>query len=103
MAKLFSFSKIILPPDDKHPEERLILKGKVFDATPEQAKQFDAIKAARPATKEEIEAAKEEEAIANGTAFVAPAPSDSVVEDNDPVVASTAAGDPKAVPKGKSA
>lgn len=100
MAKLFAHTKIILPADDKHPEERLVAKGSVFTATPEQAKQFDAIKAARPATKEEIDAAAQEAAVADGSAFVAPAPSDPVVDVDEPVV-TTAAGDPAGRPKGK--
>lgn len=107
MAKLFALTKIILPPDDKNKEERLVAKGQVFNATPDQAKQFDGLKAARPATDEEIAAAKEAQAVADGTTFVAPAPSDPVLDQPADTVTSTASGDPKALPKalpkGKSA
>lgn len=103
MAKLFALNKIILPATDKDGKEQLIDKGRVFDATPAQAKQFDAIKAARPATDAEIAADKEAKAIADGTAFVAPAPSDSVVETEADTPPAAVTGDPKGIPKGRSA
>lgn len=97
MAKMFSLTKI-LRQDSKGAEE-LIDKGKVFNATPDFAKQMDAIKAARPATAEEIEAAKEAEALADGSAFVAPTTSDIAARASMP--ASGADGDPQSAPKGK--
>lgn len=101
MAKMYSLTKIIMP-DPKTGEEILIPKNKVFDATPEQAKQFDALKSARQATNDEIAAAKDAEKIADGTAFVAPAPSDPVVDDAEPArETSGVSGDPKNIPKGK--
>lgn len=64
MAKLYSLSEIILDADTVVPRHT------VFDATPSQAKQFDALKAARPATADEVAAAKEAEAIKDGSAFL---------------------------------
>lgn len=55
MPKLYAINKIIMP-DDKIIEPR-----RVFDATVEQARQFDHLNAARPATKEEIDAAEADE------------------------------------------
>ena len=52
MAKLYAKNRIILP-DGTEVEPRT-----VFDATPEQARQFDHLNAARPATEAEIKAAK---------------------------------------------
>lgn len=60
MAKLYSLTKILQADD------AMLDKGKVFDATPEQAKAFDALGAARPATDDEIKAAKAEADHANG-------------------------------------
>lgn len=82
MPKMFSKTKIILPDDT------LVEKGVVFNATVEQAKQYDILNAARPATNEEIAAAKEAESIADGSAFAAPAPSDRVAADDKKVKAS---------------
>jgi hypothetical protein len=62
MAKLHAFTKIIMPGD------KVINAKCVFDATPEQAKQFDKMGSARPATAAEIKAADEAEAIKNGLA-----------------------------------
>ena len=53
MPKLFALNKIIMP------DETVVERRTVFDATVEQAKQFDKLKAARSATEAEIKAAKE--------------------------------------------
>lgn len=63
MPKLYAINKIIMPDDT------IVEPRRVFDATVEQAKQFDKLKAARPATKEEIDAEKERAAVEDGTAF----------------------------------
>lgn len=62
MAKLFSKTKIIRG-------EEVIPKKTVFDATPSEAKQYDMLKAARPANADEVKAHAEAQAKANGTAF----------------------------------
>ncbi|WP_333683075.1 hypothetical protein [Pontibaca methylaminivorans] len=51
MAKMLAKTQIIMPDDV------VIAKGTVFDATPEQARQFDHLNAARAATEAEIKAA----------------------------------------------
>lgn len=97
MAKMFALSRIILPAPNADGDEQVVLKGKVFDATPEQAKQFDALKAARPATADEIKAAKVETDKANGIVTTEPEP--ATERPQAPV--SGAAGDPNSPPKGK--
>lgn len=52
MPKMFSRHTIQMPDGAEIPPRT------VFDATPEQAKQFDHLNAARPATEAEIKAAK---------------------------------------------
>ena len=90
MAKMFAKTTIIMPDDV------LVAKGTVFDCTPAQAKQFDALKSARPATAEEIAAAAQAQAVADGSAFAEPElPLDTVKP------ASGAPGDPQGAPKGK--
>ncbi|MFN3312583.1 MAG: hypothetical protein ACK46Q_03850 [Hyphomonas sp.] len=66
MAKLFSKTKIIRAKDGV---EEVIPKRTVFYATPSEAKQFDALKSARPATADEIKTHAEAQAKANGSAF----------------------------------
>lgn len=66
MAKLFSKTKIIRVRDGV---EEVIPKQTVFDATPSEAKQYDALKSARPATADEVKAHAEAHAKATGTAF----------------------------------
>lgn len=63
MAKLFSKMKIVRG-------EEVIPKQTVFDATPSEAKQYDALKSARPATADEVKAHAQAEAKATGKAFV---------------------------------
>ncbi len=84
MHKLFALTKIILPRDDTHPEERFIPLHGVFDATSTQKEQFEALGSARPATREEIEVAKKAQAIADGTAFVAPPAAETPAAEEDP-------------------
>lgn len=94
MAKLYALTKIIMPDDT-------VIKPKtVFDATPIQAKQFDKLKAARPATGAEVEAAKLEAAIKDGTDYLEPE-LPLTIEDKAPP--SGAPGDPQGAPKGKTA
>jgi hypothetical protein len=62
MAKLFAKQKILRG-------EEVIPARSVFDATPVEARQFDALKAARPATAEEVKAHAEAQAKADGVAF----------------------------------
>lgn len=52
MPKLYAKNRIIMPDGADIPPRR------VFDATPEQARQFDHLNAARPATEAEITATK---------------------------------------------
>ena len=95
MPKLYALSRIILEDD------KVVPRHTVFDATVAQAKQFDTLKAARPATEDEINAAKEAAAIANGSAFIEgpspndPAPTTAMKPD------SGAPGDPQSPPKSK--
>lgn len=89
MAKLYALTQIIMPDDT------VVQRKTVFDATPLQAKQFDKLKAARPATAAEIDEAKTERAIEEGSRFPDPEPTSKA-----PV--STAPGDPNGKPKGKS-
>lgn len=90
MAKMFAKTTILMPDDV------LVAKGTVFDCTPAQAKQFDALKSARPATAEEIAFAAQAQAVADGTAFAEP---ELPLETAKP--ASGAPGDPQGSPKGK--
>ena len=62
MAKLYAKNPIILEGDVAIPART------VFDATPAQAKQFDKLGAARPATAEEVKAWADAEAAKNGMA-----------------------------------
>lgn len=60
MTKLYAKNQVIMPGD-------VIVPAKaVFDATPVQARQFDKLGAARPATAAEIKAAEAAEAAKNG-------------------------------------
>jgi len=95
MAKLFSKTKIIRVNDGV---EEVIPKGVVFDATPTEAKQFDALKSARPATAEEVSAHNYRLAVSQGQVVAEPAA--PVAE---PLPDSGAVGDPRSAPKGKSA
>ena len=88
MAKMFSYTQILMPDDT------IIPRRTVFDATPAQAKQFDALKVARNALPEEIAAAAQAKAIADGTVFSEP-------ELDLKAPPSGAPGDPQGVPKGK--
>lgn len=90
MAKMLAFTDILMP------NEVLIKRGQVFDCTPAQAIQFDALKSARQATQEEIAAAAQAQAVADGLAFIEPEP---VPESVRP--ASGAPGDPQGAPKSK--
>ena len=86
MAKLYSLTKIVMP------DGSIVPRRTVFDATPTQAKQFDKLGAARPATAQEIA----------GTVDVSePIVVDEPVSDARPAV--EIPGDPQGVPKGKSA
>lgn len=104
MPKLYSLTQIILA------EDKVIERNTVFDATVAQAKQFDKLKAARPATEQEIKAAEKAAAEADGTAFLANAetaarpavdaqPARGAVDISMPD--SGAPGDPQSKPKGK--
>ena len=88
MAKMFAKTAILMP------DNTIVKKGTVFACTPAQAKQFDALKAARPATPEEIEAADKAAALADGSAFGEPE-----LPLSKP--ASGAPGDPNGAPKAK--
>ena len=66
MAKMYAHTEILMP------DGSLVAPKSVFDATPAQAKQFDKLNAARPATEDEIKAADEAAAIKNGLAFAEP-------------------------------
>lgn len=91
MAKMFALTSILMP------DNTMVERRTVFTCTPAQAKQFDKLRSARPATPAEIEAADRAEAEANGTAFLR----EAAVEATKP--ASGAPGDPQGAPKGKSA
>ncbi len=87
MAKMFALTQIIMP------DGSMVARNTVFDATPAEAKQFDVLKAARPAMAEEVAAAAQAKAVADGTAFEEPA--------DTKAPPSGAPGDPQGVPKGK--
>ena len=104
MPKLFALTQIILADD------KVVARNSVFDATVAQAKQFDALKAARPATEAEIKAAEKAAAEADGTAFLENADTAARPSaDSQPVKGevdvtmpdSGAPGDPQSKPKGK--
>lgn len=96
MAKLYALTQVLLG------EDKLVPRHTVFDATPAQAKQLDALKAARPATAEEIALAKEAAAIEDGTAFLENGPSPNDPSPADAVKPTSGApGDPQSPPKGK--
>jgi hypothetical protein len=63
MAKMFAKSQIIMP------DGSVVARKSVFEATPAQAKQFDALDAARPATSDEIAAAARAKALADGEPY----------------------------------
>ena len=89
MAKLYALHKILMPDGET------IERKTVFDATPAQAKQFDKLKAARPATADEIKVAAEKQAAADGVTL------DEPQLDLMPKPASGAAGDPQGAMKSK--
>lgn len=95
MAKLFSKTSIIRYNNGV---EEVIAKGVVFDATPTEAKQLDALRSARPATAEEVSAHNHKVAVSQGQAVAEP-----VAPVAEPLPASGAVGDPRGAPKGKSA
>ncbi|MGR3747536.1 hypothetical protein [Paracoccus sp. (in: a-proteobacteria)] len=66
MAKLLALKTILRRVEGV---EELIQPRSVFDATPSEAKQLDALQSARPATKVEIAAAAKAQAKADGTAY----------------------------------
>ena len=99
MVKLYSKMKIIRHTKDG--VEEVIPKRTVFDGTPAEAKQFDALNSARPATAEEIKDDKERRDLDQGIAFQNPAPSDAVLEAPASLPDSGAHGDPKSAPKGR--
>ncbi len=97
MPKLYALTNIVMPDDS------LISPRRVFDATVEQAKQFDALNAARPATGEEIEDEKKLKAAEDGTSYF----SADEMRAAEPTLTATAApesiadNDPNAKPKGR--
>lgn len=93
MAKLFSKTRIIRMKDGR---EEVIEPRKVFEATPAEAKQFDKLNAARPATAAEINGEAESKV---EVASEKPTHEESTTAMPD----SGANGDPKSSPKGKSA
>lgn len=96
MAKLYALTNIIMPDGTEHPRKT------VFDASAAQAKQFNALKAARPATEKEIKAAAEQTAHDNGTAYlgeVSEEVADTQREQVDIKPDSGAPGDPQSKPK----
>lgn len=93
MPKLFAKSRILMP------DNTLVEPLTVFTASVDQAKQFDKLKVARPATPEEIKADEDRRAEEDGTAFL-----ETVAEpEAAPEVKkldSGAPGDPQSSPKG---
>ena len=99
MVKLYSKMKIIRHTKDG--VEEVIPKRTVFDGPPAEAKQFDALNSARPATAAEIKDDKERRDLDEGLTFQNPAPSDAVLEAPAALPDSGAHGDPKSAPKGR--
>ncbi len=66
MAKMYALNKILRRIDG---EEVTVPARTVFDCPPAEAKQLDALRAARPATADEVKAHAEAQAKADGTAF----------------------------------
>ena len=95
MPKMYALKAVHIDREGGRIE--VIARRKVFSATVEQAKQLDALKAARPATAAEISAAKEEVEKAEGTFFTGSAASEPEVVEKPP--ASGAANDPNTPPK----
>jgi hypothetical protein len=95
---LYSLHRILRKTKDGQDEE--ILPRTVFEATPTAAKQYDALKSARPATKEEIARATELQKKADGVEHAEPAVTVTPVAAEDtPKPVSVAKGDPNALPK----
>ncbi|MDO5646306.1 hypothetical protein [Paracoccus sp. (in: a-proteobacteria)] len=94
MPKLISVTQIIMPAG-KDGAVTVIGKNEVFDATVAQAKHFDALGAARPATEDEIKRAGEKADVANGLSD-APSIEEQIIVQPD----SGAPGDPQSKPKG---
>lgn len=94
MAKMFAKNKIIRQVDGV---EEVVLARTVFECTPSEAKQLDALGAARQASKAEIEKAAQLEARAQGVEHGA-VPGEPFVE---PAPASSIENDPKSAPKQK--
>jgi hypothetical protein len=98
MVKLFALHRIIRTTKDGAEEE--VPRRTVFEATPTEAKQYDVLKSARPATKDEIKRSDELRALADGKTFaetvVAPPP-ESTDKGAPPV--SIAAEDPNGRPQ----
>lgn len=104
MPKLFSFNRISLADGTDVPPHT------VFDASVADAKQFDKLGAARPATQAEIKAADDLKAEADGMAFleevaIGGTPGDATVA---PEISATiekpdseAPGDPQSKPKAR--
>lgn len=92
MAKMFALNRIIRADDE------VVERHTVFDATPAEANHLDALKAARPATADEIKAAAHKAAIADGTAY-GEIPVVTKAEHLE-IPPTDADGDPKALPKG---
>lgn len=92
MPKLFALTEILMPDGKQVPRKA------VFDATVRQAKQFDSLGAARPATEKEIKAAAEAVAVANAMDPEASQPEKPARAEKAP--SSDAPGDPQAAPRG---
>ncbi len=107
MVKLYARTRIVLPAAGEDGEELVVERGKVFDATVDQAKQFDALPGpngkpvARPATAEEIKAARAEEDKANGIVTADDAKTADAGNGRVAAPPSGAPGDPNSAPKAK--
>lgn len=97
MAKMYAINKIIRT--NKDGQEEVIPARTVFECTPAEAKQFDGLKAARQATKEEITKADELAAAANGSLFGEEQPASTSTQVSLAADAPVVENDPKGLPK----
>lgn len=98
MAKMYALRKILR--HNKKGVEEVLEKRTVFDATPAEAKQLDALNAARPAREDEVKAFEAAMATKDGAYFLDGIEAVTMVAPLRPV-GSGAAGDPNNAPKSK--
>ena len=98
MPKMYALRTIIRVKDG---QEETVKPRTVFDATVPEAKQYLALKSARNARADEIEAAKDADAKADGSFYETDTSSTNDASTEPLTEQTSIANDPKAAPKGK--